>query len=589
MQRSSETIGAIAGALAKAQIELQNPEKSLIATIRSPFPREDDRSFRYASLSSGLDLVRKSLGRHEIATVQTTSIDDAAGLIRLTTTLAHSSGEWVSSDWPVCPVSETAAPHRMGAALTYARRYALFTLVGIAGEDDLDAPEVGGGLDGGGARRYRLARSRRASDPECDGAPPGAGPALTGTLAAGGPRKTVRPPRVILDPQDSRALRKQLVMEVGEIMDVKALTAWAGKILPQKNKLVTTDAEVVETAFAAKLHEFGSAELPRSDTSLRINNTIESATSDISATETMQSASRKLNGRRMPRRSAERENGSAEAVTPEAVAQLSVTPIGKTLRLRDRDHLKFVSAQPCVACGRSPSDAHHLKFAQGRALGRKVSDEFTVPLCRTHHRELHRRGDERIWWQQLNMNPLLAASALWTQSHPALAPPEANLSPPSAIPVHSARPYKTKPNCSGRRSMTSFRQIEANRRNAQKSTGPKTERGKQRASQNAVRHGLTAETVIKLIEDKDDYRAFEMAVTADYDAESAVERELVLQLASLLWRLRRAISIETGLLQIQIEVPPNPHLPDLEQLRSAESFPSLTRRRTARQPSWRGG
>jgi hypothetical protein len=137
--------------------------------------------------------------------------------------------------------------------------------------------------------------------------------------------------------------------------------------------------------------------------------------------------------------------------------------------------------------------------------------------------------------------------------------------------------------------MTSLRQIESNRRNAQKSTGPKTESGKQRASQNAVRHGLTAETVIKLIEDPNDYHAFEMAVTADYDPDSAVERELVLQLASLLWRLRRAISIETGLLQIQIEAPPNPHLPDLEQLRSAESFPSLTRRRTARQPSWRGG
>ena len=144
MQRCSETIGLIAGALAKAQIELANPEKSLTATIRSPFPREGDRSFRYASLSSGLDLVRKSLGRHEIATVQTTSIDEGAGLIRLTTTLAHSSGEWVSSDWPVCPVSETAAPHRMGAALTYARRYALFTLVGIAGEDDLDAPDLNG-------------------------------------------------------------------------------------------------------------------------------------------------------------------------------------------------------------------------------------------------------------------------------------------------------------------------------------------------------------------------------------------------------------------------------------------------------------
>src|SRR6202158_1732804 len=144
MQRSSETIGAIAGALAKAQAEITNPEKSLTATIRSPFPRDGDRSFRYASLSAGLDLVRKSLGRNEIATVQTTSIDDAAGPIRLTTTLAHSSGEWVSSEWPVCPVGETAAPHRLGAALTYARRYSLFTLVGIAGEDDLDAPDLPG-------------------------------------------------------------------------------------------------------------------------------------------------------------------------------------------------------------------------------------------------------------------------------------------------------------------------------------------------------------------------------------------------------------------------------------------------------------
>src|SRR4051794_38147230 len=148
MHRSSESIGAIAGALAKAQIELANPEKSLSATIHSPFPREGERSFRYASLSSGLDLVRKSLGRHEIATVQTTSIDEGAGLIRLTTTLAHSSGEWVASDWPVCPVTETSAPHRMGAALTYARRYALFTLVGIAGEDDLDAPDLNGALEG---------------------------------------------------------------------------------------------------------------------------------------------------------------------------------------------------------------------------------------------------------------------------------------------------------------------------------------------------------------------------------------------------------------------------------------------------------
>src|SRR6202453_5436530 len=149
IDRSSENIGAIATALAKAQIELINPEKSLTATIQSPFPREASRPFRSASLSSGPDLIRKSLGRHEIATVQTTSIDEAAGLIRLTTVLAHASGEWISSDWPVCPVSETAAPQRMGAALTYARRYALFTLVGIAGEDDLDAPDLGAGPKAG--------------------------------------------------------------------------------------------------------------------------------------------------------------------------------------------------------------------------------------------------------------------------------------------------------------------------------------------------------------------------------------------------------------------------------------------------------
>jgi len=99
--------------------------------------------------------------------------------------------------------------------------------------------------------------------------------------------------------------------------------------------------------------------------------------------------------------------------------------------------------------------------------------------------------------------------------------------------------------------MTSFRQIEANRRNAQLSTGPVTEAGKKKSRQNAVRHGLTAETVIDALEDAEDYAAFEMAVTADYDAQSAVERELVLRLASLLWRLRRATTIESGLFKIQ--------------------------------------
>ena len=142
MQRTSNSIGTLAGALAKAQGELVNPEKSLVATIRADARGGGERTFRYAPLSSGLDIVRKILGQHEIATVQTTSIDQTAGLINLTTVLAHSSGEWIASDWPVCAITETEKPHRMGAALTYARRYALFTLVGIAGEDDLDAPDL---------------------------------------------------------------------------------------------------------------------------------------------------------------------------------------------------------------------------------------------------------------------------------------------------------------------------------------------------------------------------------------------------------------------------------------------------------------
>ncbi len=142
MQRSSETIGTIAAALAKAQAELINPEKSLVGTIRADGPGATERSFRYAPLSSGLEIVRKTLSQHEIATIQTTAIDETAGIVRLSTVLAHASGEWIASDWPVCAISETAAPHRMGAALTYARRYALFTLVGIAGEDDLDAPDL---------------------------------------------------------------------------------------------------------------------------------------------------------------------------------------------------------------------------------------------------------------------------------------------------------------------------------------------------------------------------------------------------------------------------------------------------------------
>ena len=179
-QRSSETIGAIAAALAKAQAQLVNPEKSLVGIIRSDGSGAE-RSFRYAPLSSGLDIVRKTLSQHEIATVQTTEIDETAGIVRLSTVLAHASGEWIASDWPVCAISETAAPHRMGAALTYARRYALFALVGIAGEDDLDAPDLAGPsteppkkftASGNGSQEIRSARRPLRENNTSDSASP---------------------------------------------------------------------------------------------------------------------------------------------------------------------------------------------------------------------------------------------------------------------------------------------------------------------------------------------------------------------------------------------------------------------------------
>src|SRR6266446_3549178 len=235
MHRSSETIGAIAAALAKAQGDLSNPEKSLTATIRSPFPRESDRTFRYASLAAGLDIVRKGLSQHEIATVQTTAIDQATGQIRLTTLLAHASGEWISSDWPVCPISETAAPHRMGAALTYARRYALFALVGIAGEDDLDAPDMPTEPAPVSSAEHESYNKRTSHRP---------------------PNGSIHKPyqsKPLLAAKASATLCQELVAEIGNLKSDDDLALWAHRRLPAKNTLVADDARAVEAAYQAVL------------------------------------------------------------------------------------------------------------------------------------------------------------------------------------------------------------------------------------------------------------------------------------------------------------------------------------------------
>src|SRR5712692_9863347 len=195
MHRSSESIAALAAALAKAQSELSNPEKSLIATIGPDRPGEGAKSFRYAPLSSGLDIVRKALGLHQIAVMQTTAIDAASGTVNLTTVLAHASGEWIASDWPVCRLADTAAQHRMGAALIYARRYALFTLAGIAGEDDLDAPDLNSRPQAGGVPSGRSVEAAVAQQPRR-------------------PTNRKDPGRPILDTDASAALRDRLIHEI---------------------------------------------------------------------------------------------------------------------------------------------------------------------------------------------------------------------------------------------------------------------------------------------------------------------------------------------------------------------------------------
>lgn len=343
MHRSSERIGAIAAALAKAQATLTNPEKNLIATVRSPFPREEDRTFRYASLASGLDIVRKALSQQEIATIQTTQIADHSAQVHLTTLLAHSSGEWISADWPVCSVKDTETPHKMGTALTYARRYALFALVGIAGEDDLDAP-----------------------DAVIAPAPP--------ALRAGGSFRGKQDKAALhhapaLGQDQSAQLRDRMLGEIGSLIAENELLGWAKDALSRKTALLEADARSVEAAYKERLGKTKCAPA--------------GSTSDGSSTQ-----------------------------EPPAALALPKDPVRK----RSKAHLLFVRGQPCLVCQQSPSDPHHLKFAQPRALGRKVSDEFTVPLCRSHHQDLHRCGNEKAWWANMQIAPMDIARQLWEAS-----------------------------------------------------------------------------------------------------------------------------------------------------------------------------
>jgi hypothetical protein len=367
--------------LAKAQAELINPEKSLTATIRTGRLGEGERSFRYAPLSSGLDIVRKTLGQHEIATLQTTAIDQAAGMVNLTTTLAHASGEWIASDWPVCPIAETANPQRMGATLTYARRYALFTLVGIAGEDDLDAPDLCDGplsppvVD----RSLKPMDGQPRTPPRTRGNGHGRSGGIKGERA------------VTLGPEQSAALREKLLAEVATVTSADLAAAWAREALTAKNSLTAEDAKLVEDAFEQRL-----SALPSSDAATLSND--ESPVSHIAGAQVISTPE------------------SADASQAKGIDR-SILTVAAPRRYRNREHLRYVAQQACLVCGRKPSDPHHLRFTQPRALGRKVSDEFAVPLCRGHHRAVHRSRDERAWWRQVGIDPIKIARRLWKETH----------------------------------------------------------------------------------------------------------------------------------------------------------------------------
>ena len=375
MQRSSDSIAALASALAKAQAELVNPEKSLTGKIRAAAPGEGERTFRYAPLSSGLDIVRKTLGQHEIATVQTTAIDQASGLVNLTTVLAHASGEWIGSDWPVCPIAEMANPQRMGAALTYARRYALFTLVGIAGEDDLDAPDIAACAPA--ASRESDSRQNRFRPP-----PRGSG---DGRL-----RSTES--TAVLNVGQSAALRDNLLAEVASLASGDSAVTWAARARPAKNSLTAEDAKILEHAFEQKMSGFPSP-----------------VAKDISAGEGEGATTAEATSQDVSQAS------SAGNDEPSGIDK-SVLAVAAPRRYRNREHLRFVARQPCLVCGRKPSDPHHLRYLQPRALGRKVSDEFAVPLCRVHHRAAHRAGDERAWWNAAGIDPMKFVRRLWKQT-----------------------------------------------------------------------------------------------------------------------------------------------------------------------------
>jgi hypothetical protein len=192
---------------------------------------------------------------------------------------------------------------------------------------------------------------------------------------------------VVLDAAHSKALRDKLLAEVADLTCADSAVTWAAQALGAKNSLVAADAKLLEEAFEQKLSGLSSP-------------TVGEVLAEDSAAP--------------PEARPQEESGAAPAVSPQPEGiDKSLLAVSAPRRYRNRDHLRYVAQQPCLICGRKPSDPHHLRHVQPRALGRRASDEFAVPLCRSHHRAVHRAGDERAWWLTAGVDPLKAARKLW--------------------------------------------------------------------------------------------------------------------------------------------------------------------------------
>jgi len=305
----------------------------------------------------------------------------------------------------------------MGAALTYARRYALFTMVGIAGEDDLDAPDlINDQPQGDKAADVRLA-PRSSVDPS---------PIRSSQFRAGNP--TIPP----VGADDSAAIRAELIREI-ETLPVDDLQSRAIAILKAKNRLSVDDAKRIEDAFAARMALQGASPEALTTDKAPPAPTDPTVPQPPSASTDATKPQRKRGHPRKAKAAAEQSaappvpskptiDGSPPASTylradaaPAKIEKSELT-ISEPRRHRDKAHLKFVASQPCLVCGRSPADAHHLRFTQPRAMGRKVSDEFTFFLCRTHHRENHSVGDEVAWWGRQAIDPVDTSRKLWVST-----------------------------------------------------------------------------------------------------------------------------------------------------------------------------